>query len=237
MRKPRGIHRTGTPFMTVPIYTLIRSGRKSIALVVTPDARLVVRAPFRAPLSAILAFAREKSDWISAKQEAARLRMREAASRAFVEGEKVPFLGAEHPLKFHSGPGGLLFLDGAFHLKEGDRPRARELFQAWYKAQARSILEARVARFAAVLNLRYQRVRLTAARSRWGSCSSRGSLSFSWRLILAPPEILDYVVIHELIHLRVKNHSKAFWDQVRVLAPDCRESRRWLRTHGHRLDV
>jgi hypothetical protein len=114
-------------------------------------------------------------------------------------------------------------------------PQAREHFTAWYKLQARQLIEERVRYFAARFGLHYSRVRITSARTRWGSCSSRGTLSFTWRLVMAPPAAIDYVVVHELAHLLVRNHSPAFWRKLEELLPDYRPPQQWLKQNGHLL--
>jgi len=103
------------------------------------------------------------------------------------------------------------------------RTAARELFSA--------LTEEEAARIGVV----YRRIRVGDQRTRWASCSSRGALSFSWRLVLAPLEVLDYVVVHELCHLRVPNHSKSFWRLVEWWRPGWRDQREWLREHGPEL--
>ncbi len=109
------------------------------------------------------------------------------------------------------------------------RPSPEEL------APARELINARAAHWAAALGLRYNRVSVRAQRTLWGSCSRRGNLNFNWRLAGAPPEALDYVVIHELCHLREMNHSRRFWAHVAAACPDYRQRRRWLRLNGASL--
>ena len=99
------------------------------------------------------------------------------------------------------------------------------------------MLEAAAAREAARLGLVYARIAVRDQRTRWGSCSTRGTLSFSWRLALAPPEVLDYVVVHELLHLREHNHSRAFWRLLDEHRPSWREQADWLRAHGEELQA
>jgi predicted metal-dependent hydrolase len=111
----------------------------------------------------------------------------------------------------------------------------RAALLTWYRAKAREILAERVTTWEACMGVQHARLTVRDQRSRWGSCSSRGSLSFSWRLILAPPPILDYVVIHELAHLRELNHGARFWEIVEHHCPEYAERRRWLRQHGPRL--
>jgi predicted metal-dependent hydrolase len=109
------------------------------------------------------------------------------------------------------------------------------LLEWWYRDEARRIINLRVREFAAILGVIYSRLTIRDGRSRWGSCSSLGGLNFSWRLILAPPEILDYVVIHELAHLRELNHSPRFWAIVAAHCPAYRTHQRWLKEHGAAL--
>ena len=103
---------------------------------------------------------------------------------------------------------------------------------AWYKAQARSLLSGRVDFFAGRHAIRVGKVRISSARTRWGSCSARGTLSFTWRLVMAPPEVIDYVVVHEMCHLKEMNHSGAFWARVEAILPDYKARRKWLKDHG-----
>jgi predicted metal-dependent hydrolase len=100
---------------------------------------------------------------------------------------------------------------------------------------ARELVSALAEEEAARLGVAYERIRIGGQRTLWGSCSSRGTLSFNWRLVLAPPEVLDYVVVHELCHLRVPNHSRRFWALVERHRPHWREQRAWLREHGPEL--
>ena len=107
--------------------------------------------------------------------------------------------------------------------------------KAHLKQMARDALATASDRYAARLNKRYSRLTIRDTRSRWGSCSSAGALMYSWRLVMAPPAVLEYVVAHEVAHLVEMNHSRAFWDVVESIFPDYETQRRWLRTHGDTL--
>jgi hypothetical protein len=113
-------------------------------------------------------------------------------------------------------------------------PRVRSV-ASWYRARARAAVETTVAREARRLRVRYAQLAIRDQRTRWGSCSSRGVLSFNWRLVLAPADVLEYVVVHELCHLREHNHSRAFWRLVDDARPGYREERDWLERHGPEL--
>lgn len=104
-----------------------------------------------------------------------------------------------------------------------------------YREAARTRFESRVAYYHRITGGSYTSITVRDQKSRWGSCSSRGTLSFNYRLIFAPPVILDYVVVHELCHLTHMNHSRDFWDMVAGVMPEYKEYRKWLRDHGHEL--
>jgi predicted metal-dependent hydrolase len=116
-------------------------------------------------------------------------------------------------------------------------PKAPELLAAWYKDQARLILPERTNYFAHQFGLKVRSIRITSARTRWGSCSRLNALSFTWRLVMAPLEIIDYIVVHELAHIAEKNHSRAFWSQVERMLPDYHYRRKWLKNNGRLLDL
>ncbi|MEY8339201.1 SprT family zinc-dependent metalloprotease [Lachnospiraceae bacterium 62-35] len=102
-----------------------------------------------------------------------------------------------------------------------------------YREQARENLEARTAYFAQIMGVTYGRITIRAAKHRWGSCSSKGNLNFHWKLVLMPPEVLDYVVVHELAHRKQMNHSVLFWQEVEKVIPDYKMRRKWLKENGN----
>ena len=107
----------------------------------------------------------------------------------------------------------------------------------WYRKQARQVITVRVKYYADLLGLEVNKIRISNARKRWGSCSAKNNLSFTWRLILAPLEIIDYVVVHELMHIFEKNHSRRFWVRVEEYYPQYRKKRKWLKQNSHLLRV
>jgi len=242
--------------MSTAAYTLIRSKRKTLALIVQYDGTLLARAPLRLARAKIDAFVAEKTAWIRARQEAVRAARSAAASKQYVNGEVFLFLGQACKLEIvpptrTAGPaaapsrglGGKLKLElegGKFRLAGAaslDVLAGEKLFTAWYKQQARWVLAERVQWFASRCKFTYTQVRISSAHTRWGSCSSRGTLSFTWRLVMAPLEVVDYVVVHELAHLRVRNHSPAFWKEVEAILPDYKARQKWLKTNGKLLTL
>jgi predicted metal-dependent hydrolase len=221
--------------MTFPVDQVIRSKRKTLALIVKPDGSVLVRAPLRTPRTVIHAFVVRNKRWIETKQ-AEVLATLPPPTREYVSGQTFPYLGTSYPLDIVEGQRKPLLLDtGKFRLAVLHQKDAASVFERWYREQARQALSARVELFARANDFHYKGIRITSARTRWGSCSATGSLSFSWRLIQAPPVVVDYVVVHELVHTAVHNHSKKFWQRVGMIMPDFQEHRKWLREHGREL--
>lgn len=236
MDLPLGTGEFIMPDMTIPIDKLVRSKRRTIALIVEPNGSLTVRAPKRAALRDIKQFIIEKTAWIQRTRQKI-----EAApplpKKEYRQGEGFLFLGRLYPLHIVGPQRPALKFENAFTLSHTAAERAESLFIKWYKQQALQLLSARVGVFSAQFGLVAKQVKISSAKTRWGSCSADGTLNFSWRLILAPLDVVDYVVIHELAHLRVKNHSQQFWLLVEQWMPDYQERRKWLRLHGGRLSL
>ena len=224
--------------MSINVDEIIRARRKTISIQIHPDGKVIVRAPLRTPIRDITAFVESKSAWINEKQA---LMLQRAASkpvRQFVSGEKFWLLGAQIPLQVVEQQRAALTLQkNVFLLARKAQPRAPKVFEAWYKDYAASLLSERVHLLAAQHGFKFEKIRISSARTRWGSCSSRGTLSFTWRLVMAPLEALDYVVIHELTHLKIKNHSPVFWAEVARLMPNYKRGHDWLKKNGHLLSL
>ena len=214
----------------VKIHKLVRSKRKTLALIVESDGTLTVRAPFRMKQSDILGFVDSKKAWIEQKQ--AQIQILEVQPHQYVEGEKFLFLGDQIPLRILPSGKPTLVLNDSFNITITALPQADSIFEAWYKKQAREILTERVLLFSRNHNFKPGKIRISSAKTRWGSCSAKGALSFTWRLVMAPLNVIDYVVVHELCHLKEMNHSKAFWQHVESIMPDYKLKRKWLKENG-----
>ena len=178
--------------MTEASIEILRSKRRSLALHIQPDGRLIVRAPRFVGQAQVHRFIRQHIAWI----EKTRARLIEKRKQA-----------QEWRMQF----------------PESD---------AQYKARALPVLKERCEFFAPLMGVAYQKIGLSNAATRWGSCSPQARLRFNWRLVMAPPEVLDYVVVHELAHLKELNHSKRFWALVKEAAPYYLEAKKWLRQHS-----
>ena len=216
---------------------LVRSRRRSIGLEIRHDGGLIVRAPHFVSNSEIERIITSKQTWIRKKQEAALERMKLKTGRSFTSGEKLPYLGSEYELVVEEREGEPLILDGRFMLSKSHSSRARELFRAWYIRRAGEVFEERTRELARQAGVKYGKVSISNARGRWGSCGPSGNLRYNWRVVMAPIEVVDYLVAHEISHIRVKNHSKDFWKMVALLCPEYPIRRKWLRKSGHLLDL
>ena len=216
---------------------IIRSRRKTVALIVTPEGQLEVRAPQRLSRDQIEDIATQKANWILKNLERSRQASAMVSKRELADGAHIWYLGASHPLHVNEHGTGRVQFSTGFTLPKSALPKATDLLTAWYKNQARQLLGERTAYYAQQFDLKYRSIRITSARTRWGSCSRLNALSFTWRLVMAPLEIIDYIVIHELAHIVQKNHSRAFWEQVEKMLPDYRSRRAWLKANGRLLDL
>lgn len=190
------------------------------------DGRVTLTIPKRARVHEGVAFLEERESWLRGHLS----QIREL--HVVAAGGTVPFAGQLLPVIAGRSKRAML-TDDALHVPDADTAGKRA--QAVLKAKARDVLAEASDRYAAQIGKSYARLSLRDTRSRWGSCSSKGTLMYSWRLIMAPPEVLDYVAAHEVAHLAEMNHSPAFWAVVERLYGDHMPARRWLRENGDQL--
>ena len=221
----------------VKINQIIRSKRRTISLEVKHDGSLIVRAPRIATRSQIEELVISKERWIRKKQELLKQRSLEVPAKQFVPGEQFLYLGEAYTLEVVNEQSDPLVLEDKFYLAANSQRNAQLVFTNWYQKHAALVIKELVAHRVQQNGFAYARIRITSARTRWGSCGPKGSLNFTWRLIMAPREVIDYVVVHELVHLQVRNHSKAFWGEVSNLIPEYQDHRVWLRENGHQLTL
>jgi predicted metal-dependent hydrolase len=201
--------------------------RRLIVKVHPTSGEVMVIAPSKRALDRALEFAHGQTDWI------ARQLARVPSRVVLMPGARIPFRGEDHLIaRAERGP---VAVDGAVIRVGGRAEHVPRRLLDFLKRQARCELEARAFDFAGRIGARPRRVTVRDTASRWGSCSSTRSLSFSWRLILAPPFVADYVVAHEVAHLKEMNHGAAFWRLVRELAGDIKRPQAWLSQHGAAL--
>ncbi len=222
--------------MQIEIDKLIRSKRRTIALIVERDGTFTVRAPLRLPQAKIDSFIQQKADWITRTREKIKS-TQPAVKKQYAHGETFLFLGSLFELKLVERQKPALQFNDGFTLSQFAREKGEAYFVRWYKERAFEIISERVREYSQKHNFMPSQVKISSAKTRWGSCSSAGILNFTWRLVMAPLEVLDYVVVHELAHLRMKNHSRKFWKVVETVCPDYKRHRKWLRENGEKLSL
>jgi len=220
----------------IPVEKIIRSRRRNIALEITPSATLIVRAPLRASTSYIEETIRQKSSWILRKFDEMKKRP-PLRSLMYAEGELFLFLGRSYPLHIVEGVNMTIERNDTLCVSRAVMPQIRNRLKCWYMEEARKELQSRCMWFSLQAGYTPVAVRISDARRRWGSCTHKGIINFSWRLIQAPPEIVDYVVVHELVHLGQPDHSKLFWVKVRKIMPDYERRRKWLYDNERLLKI
>lgn len=220
---------------------VIRTPRTKSARIQVDESAVSIIVPLALPDARVKKLLTEKIRWIKEKLY---LHQQEApiSSKEFVSGEAFPYLGRHYRLKLECG---------AFQpvkLKQGrlvvTLPRdaiapelVRNALVRWYRYQAQQRFAEKVQRYAKVVGVTPTAVGIKTFKSRWGSCNVKGELLFHWKIILAPHRVVDYVVIHELCHLKHHDHSPAFWKSVERLMPDYLECKEWLKAEGARFDI
>jgi predicted metal-dependent hydrolase len=233
---------TSSPYREAGIpYAVQRSGRARYARIEVDAAGVRVIVPERMPLREVAPFVAGKQRWIERTLRRYRQAEEEAPRVELRDGGSVPYLGEELTLRVRVEPGRVrphVARRGSelrVKVGSGGQGAVREALERWYRRQAREEVAGRLEAAAARAGSAYTSLSIRGQRTRWASCSSRGSMSFNWRLLLAPPEILDYVVEHEVAHLEVLGHSRRFWALVARRCPDYRRHERWLRRYGSTL--
>ncbi len=225
--------------------------RRHVHVMVSEDGNLEVRAPWRFSLAEARAAILEHGGWVLGALDEARTRVR--LRPPLVSGSELTLLDERLRLRVRLDAQLSLFEPPGEELRRrlgrverrggelevvvraAEQSAVRRLLEAWFRERAMELLPLRLAPLAEALDVSYSHVSVRAQRTRWGSCSSRGTISLNWRLVLLPPQLCDYVLVHELAHLREMNHGPRFWALVARLVPDYRERRRSLEASARTL--
>jgi len=217
-------------------YTLRRSERaRRVWLKIDHDAGLTVSVPARMSLSELHDMLQKKASWITRNIKRAESAKRPPARPPLKDGALLPLLGKECTLKLRLRVGAapsVKLVGGEIRVGMPDDRLStlKKALDTWYREKAREVITKKVDAFKG--DRRVGKVYIKDQKTRWGSCSSRGNLSFNWRLVMAPPEVVDYIVVHEITHLERLDHSKRFWEKVAKRCPDYKEHNAWLKKHG-----
>jgi predicted metal-dependent hydrolase len=215
---------------------VLSARRRTMELSVERNGDLVIRAPEGATRARLEAFIREKRTWIYRKVAEKEALRRAVPVREYVSGEGFPYLGRSYRMLLVNRQDVPLLLDaGRFRLLRSEVEQGRSHFIRWYTEHGRKWLRRRVEVLAPRLGVEPGAVEVRDLGYRWGSCGRGRTLNFNWATVLLPPSIVEYVVVHELVHLRERNHSPAFWRRVERVLPDYTRRKLWLAERGASL--
>ena len=213
---------------------IIYSNRKSIAVCIDNLGKVIVRAPKRVDEKRIFAFLAEKQTWIS-KKKAERENLLPALPDENLDGYTFLLLGKNCRISLYEGT--RICFDGDNGVLYLPKEKSKTRLLKWLKDNAKRILTKVTEQKALEMGVTYQKVSISSAKTRWGVCSADNKIRYTFRLLYAPKEIIEYVVVHELAHIRHKNHSAFFWAEVERYIPDWKARRKWLKDRGALMEI
>ena len=213
-----------------------RSRRKSMSISIDNDMNIKVKAPYWVTNKDIEEFVFKNKKWIQNKLAHIRNKPK-LVSHSFSNGDKYLFLGKEYSLRFSLGNEFVLTKEGELLIPTLFSNDPKSIIIEWYKKQSEKIIKERCAFIAQSTGIKPNKIKINNAKTRWGSCSRTGNLNFTWKLIMAPPFVVDYVVLHELAHLIYHNHSKNYWGIVKKFIPNYKEAEEWLKKNQRYIEI
>lgn len=224
-------------------YQIIRSNRRTVALVVTPAGELTVRAPNRATKKQIHEIVMNHQNWIQKKK--VWVQTRQSNGLNYESGDQLLFDGKTVTLQFDENlttntEGPIEVVNDRLLVSQrlaGDRLAVEKAIKNFYKQETAARMLLIIAKLENQTKLKAKKVGITFARSRWGSCASSGSINFSFRLAQTDPFVQHYLAVHEMAHLKHQNHSKLFWNLVKEWMPNYKEAEQWLKQHRLQLKL
>ncbi|WP_316219266.1 SprT family zinc-dependent metalloprotease [Bradyrhizobium sp. SZCCHNR2026] len=224
-------------------FTLLRSARKTADIVIERSGDVIVRAPVEVEDEKVVQAVADRALWVHRSLAEWEELNASRRHRPLVQGQGFPYLGRSYRLKFVADTdvplrlkNGRWELSETFVAKEGE-PAARKAFRDFYIEKGLQIFSERVQSLAPLVGVEPGKIVVKELGYYWASCGIGGALSFHWKTLMAPQSVIDYIVVHELCHLRHRDHSDAFWNEVDKVLPRYRERKEWLRVNGAALDV
>lgn len=210
---------------------IIRSRRKYLTIIIDKDKNLIVRAPLRTSNKEIFDFIARKQNWITKKLNEQKSTIKPLT---VLDGEKLPILGKIYTIKLTSSLNKVYVVDDNIFIPLKD---SKQKLINYFKNLAKAYLTKRVEELAKQNNFKYKTIRISSAHTNWGSCSYRNSLNFTYKLMLCPVSVIDYIIIHELCHTLIKNHSVNFYNLVYSIMPNYKEYTKWLKTNASIINL
>ncbi|EPR12929.1 M48 family metallopeptidase [Ruminiclostridium papyrosolvens] len=225
-------------------YNLKRSSRSTISIMITNTGQVIVSCPLQTPFVYIEKLLFEKERWIVQKLDEIREKPSAIIKKSFNNGDLFYYLGKPYKLKLVENnitqKPKVRFEEELMVLEISeteDKDKIKSFLKNWYKSKAGELLVERIRIYSSLIGLSPKKVAIKEQKTRWGSCSSKGNINLNWKLIMSPLPVLDYVVIHELCHMKEMNHSGNFWGLVEAVMPDYKVYRKWLKENGCNLSI
>ncbi len=213
--------------------------RRTVGITVDRAGELILHAPVDLPVEAIERIATDKQLWIHSKLATKERLSAEVSEKEYVSGEGFYYLGRSHRLKLvdDAGPTPLRLYRGRFELRRDRAEQGRDLYIRWYRSHAGPWIQRRLELWTPRVGAEPSEIVIRSLGNRWGSCTLDGKLLFHWRTILLPPSIIDYLLVHELVHLQEPLHSPEFWQRLERTMPDYHQRKHWLAQHGAEYSI
>ena len=229
-----------------------RTSRTTLSISIRDDATILVKAPKFLADAKIRELLDKKEEWIIEKRNMVKREQKLKIKREYINGATLPYLGKEYPIEIVTAKKSSveLILTDSFYNTDSDaegkiviktskteNEDIRKLLKKWYKKQTKEITTKRVAHYSPIINVTATSIDIKSRKKEWGSCDNHGNITFNWKLGMAKPEAIDYVVVHELCHRKYMDHSKQFWKEVKKYIPDYKERQNWLRENSVNLNL
>lgn len=218
-------------------YSIVYSDRKTISIIIERDRRVIVRAPKNASKDRIYDEVNKRKRLIQRKINYSQKYPIVFQTKEFVSGESLMYLGKNYKLFVVDEDIEGVSFDNKFFISKENQDRANELFKKWYQREATKIIIPKSEQIAGQIGVKYNSINILDLKYRWGSCTPKDNIHFNWRLIKAPMNVIEYIIVHELTHLLEANHTPEFWNRVSTQLPSYSKAKNWLKEYGDLLEV
>lgn len=232
---------------TLITYEERHSTRAKNLSITVAKGRVRVTIPVGATVEQVLRFAEAKKQWVFKHVKNYNSISAQMITKEYVAGEKFPYMGQELLLRTSSQPGKFTTIqlesDVVWVLISEDIPKGqwpeviKKSLLYTYQKQAKKVFKEKLDHYAKIMGLQYNQMRIKQQRTKWGSCSRKGNINLNWKVLMAPTEVIDYLIVHELAHLKHMNHSKEYWRFVESFMPGYKKSQKWLKENGEKLVI
>jgi predicted metal-dependent hydrolase len=218
-------------------YSIKYSARKTISIIVERDRSVVVRAPLNTSEELIAKEVNKRKRLLLQKVGHNQKYPYPKPAKEFVSGETLLYLGKNYKLYVTESETGGVEFDNKFFIGKINQKKANKLFREWYLKSATEIIVPKAKEIAKQLGVVYQNINIMDLKYRWGSCTPKDNIHFNWRIIKAPITVIEYIIVHELIHLLEANHTPQFWNRIAVMQPNFKKAKDWLKEFGGELET